>query len=73
MAWVAITNNTGWEYNNAPADPGAGSPLRALWQKSTNGLRQHKTGTEIYVEVRKVGDTTRTRGEMNKSFWDSRT
>ena len=72
MAWVAITNNTGWEYNNTPADPGVGSPLRPLWQKQTNGIRQFKNGTEVYVEVRKVGDTNRTRGEMSKSFWDSR-
>ena len=73
MAWGAITNNTGWQYNNAPADPGVGSPLRPLWQKQTNGIRQFKNGTEVYVEVRKVGDTNRTRGEMSKSFWDSRT
>ena len=73
MAWVAITNNTGWEYNNTPADPGVGSHLRPLWQKQTNGIRQFKNGTEVYVEVRKVGDTNRTRGEMSKSFWDSRT
>lgn len=50
-----------------------GSPLRPLWQKQTNGIRQFKNGTEVYVEVRKVGDTNRTRGEMSKSFWDSRT
>ena len=73
MAWVAITNNTGWQYNNAPADPGVDSPLRPLWLKQTNGIRQFNNGTEVYVEVRKVGDTDRTRGEMSKSFWDSRT
>ena len=73
MAWVAIPNNPDWEYNNDPTDPGAGSPLRALWLKQTNGIRQFKNGTEVYVEVRKVGDTNRTRGEMSKSFWDSRT
>ena len=40
---------------------------------SITGIRQFKNGTEVYVEVRKVGDTNRTRGEMSKSFWDSRT
>ena len=75
MAWVAITNNTGWEYNNAPADPGVGSPHRALWLKQTNGIRTFGSGVgahQVYTEVRKVGDTNRTRGELSKTFWDSR-
>lgn len=72
MAWVAITNNSNWEYNNAPADPGTDSKERALWLKQTNGIRQHKSGTEVYTEVRRVGETA-TRGEMSKTFWDNRT
>ena len=72
MAFVAIPNNPNWEYDNAPADPGAGSPLRKLWLLQTNGVRQFKNGTEVYTKVRKVGDgPTADRGEMSKSYWDA--
>ena len=76
MAWVAITNNPNWQYNNSPEDPGAGSPLRALWLKQTNGIRTIGSGAgahQVYSEVRRVGDTTnRSRGELSKSYWDAR-
>lgn len=36
MAWVAVTNNTYWEYDDAPADPGIDHPHRTLWLKQTN-------------------------------------
>ena len=73
MAWVNITNNTTWQYNNSPSDPGATSPFRPLWQKQTSGIRTdgpHK----VYTEVRKATDngTARTRGELSKTFWDAR-
>ena len=75
MAWVAVPNNPQWEYNNSPSDPGVGSPHRALWLIQTNGVRTFGSGSgahQVYTEVRKVGDTTRTRGELSKTFWDSR-
>ena len=71
MAWVAIPNNPRYEYNNAPTDPGAGSPLRPLWLKQTNGVRT-TLGFENYTNVRRVG-TTDDIGEMSKNYWDAQT
>jgi len=71
MAWVTMTNNTGYQYNNAPADPGANSPHRTLWQQQTGGVRTHTaTGHKVYTNVRKVSTTTDI-GEMSKTFWDA--
>lgn len=71
MAWVAITNNPNWEYDNAPADPGVGSPYRPLWLKQTSGVRTFK-GHEVYTKVRRVGDSpTTNRGELSKTYWDN--
>ena len=72
MAWVLITNNPSWEYQNAPADPGVTKPQqRKLWLKSTNGIRT-TGGTSVYTQVRKVGDgPTANRGEMSKTYWDN--
>ena len=71
MAWVNITNLTGWQYNNSPSDPGASSPYRALWLKQTSGIRTDGTH-QVYTEVRKSTDTSRTRGEISKTYWDAR-
>lgn len=75
MAWQSITNNPDWEYNDNPPDPGAGSPLRALWLKQTGGIRTVGSGSgayEIYTQVRKVGDgDSADRGELSKTFWDN--
>lgn len=70
MAWVTITNNPTWEYDNAPADPGVGSPYRPLWLKQTNGIRTFQ-GHEVYTKVRQVGTTVDTMGEMSKTYWDN--
>jgi hypothetical protein len=73
MAWVAIPNNPDWEYNNDPTDPGATNATRRQWALSSNGVRQQKDGTQVYVQVRRVGDTAdANRGELSKSFWDAR-
>jgi hypothetical protein len=71
MAWLPITNNPDWEYNNAPADPAGNPQKHALWLKSTAGIRTQPDGTEIYVECRRVG-TTISAGEVSKSYWDAR-
>ena len=72
MAWVTITNNPTWQYNNAPANPGTGNKFKkTLWDLQTNGIRSTGQSHEVYVEVRKVGDTNRTRGEMSKTYWDN--
>jgi len=72
MAYVNITNLTGWQYDNAPADPGAGHPHRPLWLKSSNGIRQFKNGTEVYVKTKKTADAnTVNRGEISKTFWNA--
>jgi len=69
MAWITITNNPLWEYDNAPADPGGS--LTYIWSKQTNGIRTSTfDGTEIYTNCRMVG-TTVDAGELNKTYWDA--
>ena len=72
MAWVAIPNLSGWEYQNAPSDPGATKPQhRKLWLLSSNGIRTIGS-TSVYTQVRKVGDANdANRGEISKSYWDA--
>jgi len=70
MAWVTVTNNPQWEYDNNPPDPGVGSPFRPLWLKQTNGVRTFK-GHEVYTKVRRVGTTVETAGELSKTYWDN--
>lgn len=75
MAWVNITNNSSWQYDNAPVDPGANSPLRPLWLKQTNGIRT-TNGHAVYTSVRKTvnsasGTSTVSMGEISKTFWDN--
>lgn len=72
MAWVTIPNQTIWEYDNAPADPGTDSPYYELWAKSSGGIRQFKSGHEVYVKCRRIGTTVDTAGEISKSFWDAK-
>lgn len=72
MAFVNIPNNSNWEYDNNPSDPGATSALRSLWLKQTAGIRTESTGSKIYTRVRKVGDgPNANRGELSKSYWDA--
>ena len=72
MAWGAITNNTRFQYNNSPTDPGDGDPNKTLYDQQTAGVRTHPlTGHKVYTNVRKVG-TTVDIGELSKSFWDAR-
>ena len=72
MAWVNIPNLSGWQYQNAPADPGATLPQqRKLWALSSGGVRTIGS-TSVYVKVRKVGDANdANRGEISKSYWDA--
>lgn len=70
MAWVTITNNPVWEYDNNPPDPGLNSPYRPLWSKQTNGIRTTR-GHEVYTKVRRVGTTVETAGELSKTYWDN--
>lgn len=71
MAWVAIPGLPGWEYDNAPPDPGADSPERPLWLKQTNGVRDFR-GRETYTRTRRTGDGDISRGEISKTYWDLR-
>ena len=72
MAWVNITKKPGWQYDNAPADPGASLPQqRKLWALSSNGIRTIGS-TAVYVKVKKSTDAnTANRGELNKSYIDA--
>ena len=71
MAFVAIPNNDQYEYDNAPPDPGAGHPMRALWLKSSNGVRTEH-GHSVYVRTRRIGSGNVDHGELSKSYWDAR-
>jgi hypothetical protein len=70
MGWLLIPNNRLWEYDNAPADPGANSPYRPLWLKQTAGVRTNSDGQKVFTKVRKVGSTVDTMGEIAKTYWD---
>jgi len=72
MAYVNITNLAGWQYDNAPPDPGAGFPQqRKLWAKSSGGVRT-TGGTSIYVKTKKTTDAnTVNRGEISKTYYDN--
>jgi hypothetical protein len=73
MAWVSVPNNSYWEYDNNPPDPGADSPYRDLWLRQTNGIRTDSaTGHKVYTRVRRVNDGDISRGELSKSYWDTR-
>ena len=72
MAWVTITGLTNWEYDNAPSDPGVGSPYRELWLKQTNGIRTDSGGHEVYTKCRMKGETVDTMGEISKTYYDNR-
>ena len=72
MAWITITNNSSWEYDNAPPD--LGGALSTLWQTGTNGIRTNQSGDDIYMNVRhKILHAGRASvpSEMNKTFWDA--
>lgn len=65
MAWVAITNNTDWEYDNAATKNGG-----------VAGVRSSVFGQDVYVSVRKAGedlsgDLIDDRGEISKTYWDA--
>lgn len=70
MAWIAVPNNSYWEYDNAPADPGVDSPYYELWLKQTAGVRADGTHA-VYVKCRLVGTTVDTMGELSKTYWDN--
>ena len=72
MAFVAIPNNSQYEYDNAPPDPGVGHPMRPLWLLQTAGIREYR-GHEVYVRCRRVGTVgDADHGEISKTYWDSR-
>lgn len=76
MAIVAIPNNTIWEYDNDPADPGINSPLRKQWLKQTNGIATDSGGHQVYVSCRKVDEVYANgqpymRGGLSKTFIDN--
>ena len=71
MAFVAIPNNDQYEYDNDPPDPGVGHPMRALWLKSSNGIRTEH-GHSNYVRCRRIGSGDVDHGELSKSYWDAR-
>ena len=70
MAFVTIPNNDQYEYDNAPPDPGVGHPMRALWLKSSNGVRTEH-GQQTYVRTRRIGSGDVDHGELSKSYWDA--
>lgn len=65
MAWVAIPGKTGWEYDNAPPDPGGAQS--ALWAKSVAGIRQQPgpSGNQVYVRTRRTAGAAQESGEVS--------
>ena len=71
MAFRHIPGNSQYEYDQSPPDPGVGHPMRALWQKSENGIRTEH-GQSNYVRCRRIGSGDVDHGEISKSYWDLR-
>jgi len=77
MAFRHIPGNSQYQYDQSPPDPGVGHPLRALWQKSENGIRTEH-GQSTYVRCHRVGSNEadpndpHVHGEISKSYWDLR-
>ena len=71
MAFRHIPGNSQYQYDQSPPDPGVGNPLRALWQKSENGIRTEH-GQSTYVRCRRIGSGDVDHGEISKSYWDLR-
>ena len=71
MAFRHIPGNSQYEYDQSPPDPGVGHPMRALWQKSANGIRTEH-GQSNYVRCRRIGSGNVDHGEISKSYWDLR-
>ena len=69
MAWKDITNNTIWEYDDNPPDPGGAQ--HGLWLKQVNGIRTNHDGVKIYTKCRIKGNNVDTQGELNKTYWDN--
>ena len=69
MAWITVPNQTIWEYDDAPSDPGGAESI--LWNKQTNGIRINTDGMEIYTKCRIIGINIETMGELNKTYWDA--
>lgn len=69
MAWITITNNTDWEYDDIPPDPN--NAQSGLWDKQINGIRTNPDGTKIYTKCRRIGSSVDTQGEINKTFHDN--
>jgi len=69
MAFQSIPNNSDWEYDNTPPDPGG--KQSDLWNKQVNGIRVNSGGDEVYSHCRKIGTGVQTSGELNKSYWDN--
>jgi len=76
MAWVAIPNLPGFEYDNNPADPAIATPNSGehwLWTQQTAGIRTTAGGREIYTKCRRTrqDSTTVECGEISKTYWDA--
>ena len=71
MAWISIPNNTEYEFDNNPPDPGGAQT--PLWLKQVQGVRTVGVTSpiEIYTRVRKVGSSVDDAGELNKTYWDN--
>ena len=85
MAWLPISGNPYWEYDNDPPDPGLDYPpctyktvATALWATGTNGIRTNNRGEEIYMNCRKIHpdnsptDPPSIPNEISKTYWDQR-
>ncbi len=73
MAWVTVTNNTEWEYDNAAtaADTYADAPGTI-----SGGIRTYTTlggaTRQVYVKCRKTSLPAGT-GDLDKTYYDART
>jgi len=77
MAWIKIPN-TDWEYDN-DVENNLPTNRKSFWDDQTgisiaNGIRTKSNGVEVYMRVRKTGDSTVPyyENELNKTYLDSK-
>ena len=84
MAWVTITNNPEWEYddsiqNRTEIDPNTGEEVYITYRNSpgtiSNGIRTYTNESgnvcEVYIRCRQKSNHNRMLGEVSKTYWDN--
>ena len=79
MAWVTITNNPEWEYDDSIQNRVDGQGNYITYRNSpgviADGIRTYTNESgnvcEVYIRCRQKSNPTRILGEVSKTYWDN--